>query len=709
MPKTSTTSSNKDIKSLITTPIYYVNDVPHIGHTYSTIIADMLKKYKWLRGEDVFLLTGTDEHGQKIELSAKAKGKTPKQYADEISSKFRDLWDRLGIEYDYFIRTTDEGHKEAVANVFEEMCKNGDVYLGEYEGDYCVSCESYYTGVENGKCPECPGDKPLTKIKEESYFFALSRYEKRLLEWYKNGAILPIHKRNEVIAFVENGLKDLSISRTSFEWGIKLPKVSIDGKTPQKEHIVYVWLDALFNYLSALGFYQKEKSSHNDSSPKSTDKKRYWENATHIVGKDILRFHAVYWPAFLMSLGMPLPKHIYAHGWWLRDGQKMSKSLGNVINPSEFASAYGIENLRFYLLREAPFGQDGDFSQKALVERINTELSNDLGNLLNRLIGISEKYTNLEIHLGGDDFSSNLAQGFGGRYKGEWEEANAIFESAEAKMEAVNIKGYIEDIWRVLHLANASVAKYEPWNLYKNGEIEALNGLLALLANLLLKVGFMLFPVMPKTTQTIARAFGVEITQEDFRRLVVENVPFRDLRVQKTPPLFSKIDGLLIDENYALESKESKQESKNAHEKNKNAKNDSAKNANAKIASAKIDGVATIQEIAKDSSQIGIEDFSKVDIRVGEILSCEALPKSNKLLRLSIDMGEESPRVVLSGIAQFYRPDEIIGRQVCVVANLKPAKIMGEFSYGMILASKDENGLSLLGIDGKRKNGSKVS
>lgn len=703
--------SNK--KSLITTPIYYVNDVPHIGHTYSTIIADMLKKYKWLNGQDVFLLTGTDEHGQKIEQSAKAKDKTPKQYADEISSKFRDLWDSLDIGYDYFIRTTDEGHKYAVAKVFEAMCASGDVYLGEYEGDYCVSCESYYTGVENGKCPECPGDKPLIKIKEESYFFALSRYEKKLLDWYKKGSILPIHKRNEVIAFVEGGLKDLSISRTSFEWGIKLPKIAVPNgldsstlATPKKQHIAYVWLDALFNYISALGFYQQDfvatssDKTKLDSSPKSSEaKQEYWQDATHIVGKDILRFHAVYWPAFLMSLGLPLPCHIYAHGWWLRDGEKMSKSLGNVINPSEFACAYGIENLRFYLLREAPFGQDGDFSQKALLKRINSELGNDLGNLLNRLIGIADKYTNLRIK----------SQDFESLYKQEWQETNAIFAGLESKINEMNIKGYIEDIWRVLHLANASVAKYEPWNLHKNGDIKALDGLLALLANLLLKVAFVLYPIMPKTMQSIASAFSVDISPDNFRTLVKENVVFRDLCVQKVPPLFSKIDKLLIDENYAKShTKSSTNDSKNAQ----NTQNLAGqKIAEQKIAEQKIDGIATMQDLQRQISQnqISIDDFAKVEIKIGEILSCEPVPKSSKLLRLNIDLGESSPRVVLSGIAQFYTPQELIGRQVCVVANLKPAKLMGELSYGMILASKDENGLSLLGIDKKCKNGSKVS
>lgn len=697
--------SNK--KSLITTPIYYVNDVPHIGHTYSTIIADMLKKYKWLNGQDVFLLTGTDEHGQKIEQSAKSRHKTPKQYADEISSKFRDLWDKLGIGYDYFIRTTDENHKHAVAKVFEAMCASKDVYLGEYEGDYCVSCESYYTGVENGKCPECPGDKPLTKIKEESYFFALSRYEKRLLEWYQKGSILPIHKRNEVIAFVEGGLKDLSISRTSFEWGIKLPKIAVPNgldsntlATPKKQHIAYVWLDALFNYISALEFYQQDfvatsKATLDSSTTSNVAKQEYWQDATHIVGKDILRFHAVYWPAFLMSLGLPLPSHIYAHGWWLRDGAKMSKSLGNVINPSEFARAYGIENLRFYLLREAPFGQDGDFSQKALLKRINSELGNDLGNLLNRLIGIADKYTDLRIK----------SQDFESLYKSEWQEANTIFAELESKMEEMNIKGYIEDIWRVLHLANASVTKYEPWNLHKNGDTKALDGLLALLANLLLKVAFALYPIMPKTMQSIASAFGVDISPNNFKALMKENVVFRDLSVQKVPPLFSKIDKLLIDENYATTSntKSSTNDSTNANK----AQNLAAK----KIAWQQIDGVTTLQDLQNQISQnqISIDDFAKIEIKIGEILSCTPVPKSSKLLRLNIDLGESSTRVVLSGIAQFYDAQELIGKQVCVVTNLKPAKLMGELSYGMILASKDENGLSLLGIDKKRKNGSKVS
>ena len=363
----------------LTTPIYYVNDVPHIGHAYTTIIADTIARYSRLKGIDTFFLTGTDEHGQKIEEAAKKRGKTPKEYADEISAKFKELWDEFEISYDKFIRTTDPEHEKGVKKAFLEMYKKGDIYKDYYEGHYCVSCESFIAPSQlvNGElCPDC--GKPTRVIKEESYFFRLSKYQDKILRWLKEEKpILPESRANEVIRFVEEGLKDLSITRTSFEWGIKLPKELNDPK-----HVIYVWLDALFNYLTALGYGSEDESLV----------KKYWPANLHIVGKDILKFHAVYWPAFLMSIGYELPKKIAAHGWWTRDGEKMSKSKGNVINPKEVADAYGIENFRYFMLREVPFGADGDFSEKALIDRINNDLGNDLGNLLNRIIGMAYKY-----------------------------------------------------------------------------------------------------------------------------------------------------------------------------------------------------------------------------------------------------------------------------------------------------------------------------
>ena len=334
------------MKKFITTPIYYVNDVPHIGHAYTTIIADTLARFYRLAGYDTFFLTGTDEHGQKIEEAAAKRGKTPKEYADEVSAKFRSLWDDFGISYDHFIRTTDETHAKTVQNVFEKMLAKGDIYKGEYEGNYCVSCESFFPEkdlIDGEYCPDC--GKKTRIIKEESYFFRLSAYQDRLLEWYEDDkCILPRGKKNEVINFVKSGLKDLSITRTSFEWGIKLP-----SNLNEPKHVIYVWLDALVNYLSALGYTRGD------------EKMEYWQNVTHLVGKDILRFHAVYWPAFLMSLGLEMPKTVAAHGWWTRDGKKMSKSLGNVVAPKEVADAYGLEQFRYFLLREVPFGQDGVF------------------------------------------------------------------------------------------------------------------------------------------------------------------------------------------------------------------------------------------------------------------------------------------------------------------------------------------------------------
>ena len=371
------------MKKFITTPIYYVNDVPHIGHAYTTIIADTLARLWRLQGDEVYFMTGTDEHGQKIEEAARARNFTPREYADEISAKFRNLWNEFEISYDAFVRTTSDEHTKTVQNAFEIMYKKGDIYKGEYSGSYCVSCESFFPEnqlIDGEFCPDC--GKKTRIVKEESYFFRLSNYQDALLKWYENNdCILPKSKKNEIVNFVKSGLKDLSITRTSFDWGIKLPEIINDPK-----HVIYVWLDALLIYPSALGFLR------------DGEKMEFWQNTTHLVGKDILRFHAVYWPAFLMSLGVDLPRHIGAHGWWTRDGKKMSKSLGNVVNPREVANAYGLEQFRYFLLREVPFGQDGDFSQRTFITRINGELCNDLGNLLGRITGMSSKYSSNEIN-----------------------------------------------------------------------------------------------------------------------------------------------------------------------------------------------------------------------------------------------------------------------------------------------------------------------
>jgi len=644
-------------KAYITTPIYYVNDIAHIGHAYTTIIADTLARYSRLSGLDTFFLTGTDEHGQKIEQSALAKGKSPQAYADEISATFKNLWDVFDISYDKFIRTTDEEHKVGVQKAFMKMRESGDIYKNFYKGNYCISCETFFPKsqlVDDEFCPEC--GRATSVVEEESYFFKLSKYQDRLLEWYNDNpdCILPRSKRNEVIRFVEGGLDDLSITRTSFDWGVKVPEELDDPK-----HVMYVWLDALMNYLTAVGYGRDDKDMD------------YWPARVHLIGKDILRFHAIYWPAFLMSLDMPLPKHIAAHGWWTRDGAKMSKSKGNVVNPKEVADAYGLDNFRYFMLREVPFGGDGDFSQKALIDRINSDLGNDLGNLLNRLIGMSSKYFEGRV-------DSSLVSKY---YQTELDEVNASLEKLEPLLFEMQIHRYLEELWRPLTVANRAIDKYQPWGMMREGREEEAMALNGLIATILAKVSIMLYPIMPQITPKIASALNFEINFDNWSSLIKSDEILKEFVIKKTPPLFPRIEEPLLSH---VEPQEEKKELKVKKEVVKESKKD--------------EGIALI----------GIEQFFETSLKLGTVIEATEVKKSKKLLLLQVDIGEEKPRQVVAGIKEWYSADSLLNTQVCVVANLKPAKLMGMKSEGMLLAVKDESGLSLIRPEAPKTNGTPI-
>lgn len=635
----------------VTTPIYYVNGVPHIGHAYTTFIADALARYKRLVGEETYFLTGTDEHGQKIEESAKKFGKPTQQFADEISASFKNLWDEFGISYDQFIRTTDKNHMQGVQKAFETMHAKGDIYKGNYEGHYCVSCETFFpeTQLIDGEfCPDC--GRSTSIVKEESYFFKLSAYEQKLLDYYDANPdfILPKSRRNEVINFVKGGLNDLSVTRTSFSWGVPLPESVNDRK-----HVMYVWLDALLNYITALGYGRDES------------KMEFWPAQMQLVGKDILRFHAIYWPAFLMSLELPLPKHIGAHGWWTRDGEKMSKSKGNVVSPKEVADAYGVENLRYFMMREVPFGQDGDFSQRALIDRINSDLSNDLGNLLNRIIGMSGKYSDFVID------SGNVMK----FHKSEMDEVEAVLSIVENYLAEVQTHRYLEELWKLFTIGNKAIEAHAPWVKMKEGKKDEALAVVALVANILAKASVLLHPFMPNTTATIADALGFAIDTPAYNAYVKGGELLSTFTIKKVPPLFPRIEEPLMAQ---------------APEAQPNAKEEEE------------------AETPEEDNLITIDQFFQTKLRIGTVIACEEVPKSKKLLKLQVDVGEKKPRQVVAGIKEFYSAESLVGTQVCVVANLKPAKLMGMLSEGMLLAAKDENGLSLMRPEAPRKAGSAV-
>ncbi|EAI3063656.1 methionine--tRNA ligase [Campylobacter jejuni] len=624
----------------LTTPIYYVNDVPHLGHAYTTIIADTLARFYRLQGHETRLLTGTDEHGQKIEQAAKIRNSTPKEYADKISSEFKKLWDEFEITYDIYARTTDTRHVEFVKAMFLKMWQKGDIYKDEYEGHYCISCESFFAKsqlINECGCPDCGKDTSL--LKEESYFFKLSKYQDKILQWYdKEDPILPKNKKNELINFVQSGLKDLSITRTSFDWGIKIPEEIKDDK-----HIIYVWLDALFIYISSLDYQSQGENA------------KFWPAHIHLVGKDILRFHAIYWPAFLMSVDLPLPKFIGAHGWWTKEGEKMSKSKGNVVKPKEVVDAYGLEAFRYFLLREVPFGNDGDFSESVLINRINTELGNEFGNLLNRIIGMSIKYN-----------QGNISQeGVLEFYKNELDTAKEHLDNAINFLENLQCNRYLEELFKALSVANLAISKYEPWNLIKANKIKEANALIGLCANILAKTSLLLSPTLPKSCQKVGLALNFEISPTNYQKLILQN-ELLDFKASTCEALFPKIEKPLL-------SQEEKQEVKK-----------------------------------EEKPKIKIDDFAKIEIKVAKVIDCQNIEGSEKLLKFKLELDNKEIRQVLSGIAKYYKASDLIGKQVCVISNLKKAKIFGHESDGMILSAKSGDKLVLITPEQLVQNGSLV-